>query len=173
MYRMCRRCTEGVQKVYRRCPFLFRARAPHKAYAGGGEKTRSFSPRDLHIRRLQVCPRPRERAGLFTPRQCGVWAGQGSVGFTPGAGRGSGRAFVRQCAGAGQYGRAEGRAGGRAVCTYRPYIYPFSCVRVERELFCISPAPYTPRRAQASRKRRESSGRDGNGITWICNGGIK
>ena len=26
-------------------------------------------------------------------------AGQGSVGFTPGAGRGSGRAVVRQCAG--------------------------------------------------------------------------
>ena len=40
-----------------------------------------------------------------------VWAGQGSVGFTPGAGRGSGRAVVRQCAGravpAGQ-GRAAG-----------------------------------------------------------------
>ena len=42
-----------------------------------------------------------------------VWAGQGSVGFTPGAGRGSGRAVVRQYA-----GRAvrQGRAGqGRAV----------------------------------------------------------
>ena len=37
-----------------------------------------------------------------------VWAGQGSVGFTPGAGRGSGRAVVRQYA-----GRAvrQGRAG--------------------------------------------------------------
>ena len=40
-----------------------------------------------------------------------VWAGQGSVGFTPGAGRGSGRAVVRQCA-----GRARSTAGqGRAV----------------------------------------------------------
>ena len=37
-----------------------------------------------------------------------LWVGQGSVGFTPGAGRGSGRAVVRQCA-----GRAvrQGRAG--------------------------------------------------------------
>ena len=40
------------------------------------------------------------------------WAGQGSVGFTPGAGRGSGEAVLCGSVRAGQYGRGgQGRAG--------------------------------------------------------------
>ena len=47
-----------------------------------------------------------------------VWAEQGSVGFTPGAGRGSGRAVVRQCSGrAARHGMAGLRFGwGRHDC---------------------------------------------------------
>ena len=85
-------------------------------------------------------------------------AGQGSVGFTPGAGRGSGRPG-QLCGSVREQGSTAGqRAGqGRAVCIYRPYynIYPFSCVRESYFVFRRT-CPDTPRRAQASRKRRES-----------------
>ena len=71
-----------------------------------------------HKRAREVSPRPLASGQSYSHLGSVVWAGVGSVGFTPRAGRGSGRAVVRQCSGrAVRHGMAGLRFGwGRHDC---------------------------------------------------------
>ena len=105
------------------CPLLAQQR-PHLAPALAGDDMVALpesAALHQHLERAQARGRSvseTSRAGSYSQLGSVGWAGVGSVGFTPGAGRGSGRPVVRQCAGSVV---RQGRAGAGQVKIWRAH----------------------------------------------------